>query len=142
MLRIRGFIEQHLADPGLTPATVAAAHNISTRQLHRLFQAQNMAVAGWIRRRRLENCRRDLADPRYGQHTVQVVAARWGFTDKAHFSRLFRATYGMPPETCATWPSTSAVDGQRPPRGTQHDDRAPPRNRCRARRHARTTHPS
>lgn len=97
ILRIRTFIEQHLADPGLTPAAVAAAHNISTRHLHRLFQAQGMTVAGWIRQRRLENCHRELADPRHRHRTIQAVAARWGFTDKAHFSRVFRAAYGMPP---------------------------------------------
>ncbi|WP_461086597.1 AraC-like ligand-binding domain-containing protein [Streptomyces deserti] len=97
VLRIRTFIEQHLADPGLTPAAVAAAHNISTRHLHRLFHAQGLTVAGWIRQRRLENCHRELADPRHSHRTVQAVAARWGFTDKAHFSRVFRAAYGMPP---------------------------------------------
>ncbi|MEU6574250.1 helix-turn-helix domain-containing protein [Streptomyces sp. NPDC046805] len=97
LLRTRAFIEHHLADPGLTPAVVAAAHNVSTRQLYRLYQAQGLTVAGWIRRRRLENCHRDLADPRHDHRPVQAVAARWGLPDKAHFSRLFRAAYGMPP---------------------------------------------
>ncbi|AVH55897.1 MULTISPECIES: helix-turn-helix domain-containing protein [Streptomyces] len=96
-LRVRAFIEHHLADPELTPAAVAAAHNVSTRQLYRLFQTRGLTVAGWIRRRRLENCHRDLADPRHDHRPVQAVAARWGLTDKAHFSRLFRAAYGMPP---------------------------------------------
>ena len=26
-----------------------------------------------------------------------VVGARWGFADPAHFSRVFKAAYGMPP---------------------------------------------
>ncbi|MDW6062611.1 helix-turn-helix domain-containing protein [Streptomyces sp. FXJ1.4098] len=97
LLRIRAFIQQNLPDPGLTPQAVATAHNISARHLHRLFQAQGLTVAGWIRQRRLENCHRDLTDPRQSHRTAQAIAARWGFTDKAHFSRLFRATYGMPP---------------------------------------------
>lgn len=97
ILRIRSFIERRLADPNLTPTLVAAAHNISTRHLHRLFQAQGLTVAGWIRQRRLERCYRDLSDPRQAQRTVQAVAARWGFVDKAHFSRTFRAAYGMSP---------------------------------------------
>ncbi|MFI1584452.1 helix-turn-helix domain-containing protein [Embleya sp. NPDC020630] len=29
--------------------------------------------------------------------TILAVAARWGFTDGANFSRAFRASYGMPP---------------------------------------------
>jgi AraC-like DNA-binding protein len=28
---------------------------------------------------------------------VSAVAARWGLTDPAAFSRLFRAAYGVPP---------------------------------------------
>jgi AraC-like DNA-binding protein len=28
---------------------------------------------------------------------VGAIAARWGLIDAAHFSRLFRAAYGLPP---------------------------------------------
>ncbi|MBW4717067.1 helix-turn-helix domain-containing protein [Saccharothrix obliqua] len=92
--QVRVFIDGHLADPGLSPAVVAAAHHISTRHLHRLFAGQGSGVAAWIRRRRLERSRHDLT----ARHEpVHVVAARWGFTDAAHFSRLFRDTYGMSP---------------------------------------------
>ncbi|AEM86360.1 helix-turn-helix domain-containing protein [Streptomyces violaceusniger] len=97
LLRIRAFIEQHLGKPGLTPAMVAAAHNISTRHLHRLFQTQGLTVAGLIRQRRLENCHRELTDPHHNHRTIQAIAAGWGFADKAHFSRLFLATFGMAP---------------------------------------------
>jgi len=45
------------------PGTVAAAHYISVRYLYRLFDAQGTTVAAWIRPRRLERCRVDLADP-------------------------------------------------------------------------------
>ncbi|MEO6531096.1 MAG: AraC family transcriptional regulator, partial [Specibacter sp.] len=36
--RIRRFIEANLADPELSPASVASAHFISTRHLHNVFQ--------------------------------------------------------------------------------------------------------
>lgn len=97
--RIRAFIEEHLADPGLSPATVAAAHFVSARYLHKLFEAEETTVADLIRRRRLERCRQDLLDPTLGTTTVAAIGARWGFTDPAHFSRLFRSTHGMPPGT-------------------------------------------
>ncbi|MGS2619600.1 AraC-like ligand-binding domain-containing protein [Micromonospora sp. LZ34] len=96
--RIRDFIDQHLNDPALSPQLVADAHHISLRTLHRLFQAQEETVAGMIRVRRLHRCRRDLTDPLLRHQPVHLIARRWGFTDKAHFSRLFRAAYGMGPQ--------------------------------------------
>jgi AraC-like DNA-binding protein len=95
--QIRAFIEEHLADPELSPATIAAAHFISVRYLHKLFETEDTTVADLIRRRRLERCRRDLLDPAQQTRPVSAIAARWGFTDPAHFSRLFRATHGIPP---------------------------------------------
>ncbi|GLY02675.1 MULTISPECIES: helix-turn-helix domain-containing protein [Actinoplanes] len=93
--RITGFVEARLSDRGLCPAAVAAAHHISLRRLHRLFEGEPLTVAALIRRRRLERCRADLA----AGHGVAAVAARWGFADPAHFSRLFTATYGYNPST-------------------------------------------
>ncbi|MFG2514422.1 helix-turn-helix domain-containing protein [Streptomyces sp. NPDC048584] len=95
--RIRDFIDRNLGDPSLSPATVAAAHGISVRHLHQLFAAEGEAPAAWIRHRRLERCRRDLADPRLRGRSVHAIAARWGFTDAATFSRVFRRAYGMTP---------------------------------------------
>ncbi|MGO1054774.1 helix-turn-helix domain-containing protein [Crossiella sp. CA198] len=95
--QVRAFIRQHLGDPDLGPATVAAAHHISVRYLHRLFQQEGQTVAGWIRDRRLENCRRDLGDPALRERPVHAVARRWGFTDSAHFNRVFRTAFGLPP---------------------------------------------
>lgn len=95
--RIRDYIDQNLGDPSLSPATVAAAHGISVRHLHQLFAAEGDAPAAWIRHRRLERCRRDLADPRLRGRSVHSIAARWGFRDAATFSRVFRRAYGMTP---------------------------------------------
>ena len=97
LLRVRAFIEEHLGETELAPGTVAAAHHISLRHLHRLFENQQTTVAGWIRHRRLERSREDLADPAKHAVPVSAVAARWGLPDAAHFSRLFRHAYGVPP---------------------------------------------
>lgn len=95
--RITAFIDRNLADPGLTPAVVAAQHHISLRSLHLLFQPSGESVAATIRRRRLERCRRDLADPRLRHRTIGETAARWGFHRPADFSRAFRGAYGLAP---------------------------------------------
>ena len=96
-LRIGEFIDAHLADPALTPDAVAAAHFVSLRTLQRLFSRHDATVAAWIRLRRLARCREDLRDPALTGHTARAIAARWGFTDHAQFSRVFRRTYGTTP---------------------------------------------
>jgi AraC-like DNA-binding protein len=95
--RVRAFVEERLGDPDLSPAVVAAANGVSVRYLHRLFESEEATVAGWIRRRRLERCRRDLLDPALQGWSVRAIGARWGLIDAQHFSRVFRATYGLPP---------------------------------------------
>lgn len=96
--QIHAFIHQRLSDPTLSPETIAAAHNISLRSLQRLFHAQGHAVAAWIRERRLDHCRRDLTDSRISHRPIHAIAARWGFTDAAHFTHTFRAAYGITPQ--------------------------------------------
>jgi len=95
--RIRAFIERRLGDPELSPAMIAAAHHMSVRALHKLYEAEEQPVAASIRRRRLERCRQDLLDPGLSTRPVRAVGARWGFQDAAAFSRAFRAAYGLPP---------------------------------------------
>jgi AraC-like DNA-binding protein len=95
--RIQAFIDRHLGDPGLSPGMIAAAHHISIRALHKLYEAQEQTVTASIRRRRLERCRRDLLDPALPDRPAGAVGARWGFPDAAAFSRAFRAAYGLPP---------------------------------------------
>jgi AraC-like DNA-binding protein len=54
-------------------------------------------VAGWIRHRRVEECRRDLADPRLRELPVAAVGARWGFATPSHFGAVFKAGTGTSP---------------------------------------------
>ncbi|GAA2583242.1 helix-turn-helix domain-containing protein [Streptomyces tubercidicus] len=97
-LRIQAFIREQLRDPYLTPATIAAAHHISTSYLHRLFRDEDATVAEWIRRRRLEAARRDLTDPALRAVPIHAIATRWGFPRAADFSRAYRAAYGTTPK--------------------------------------------
>nr|WP_241779837.1 helix-turn-helix domain-containing protein [Streptomyces natalensis] len=97
LLRIQGFIQHHLADPDLTPSMVAAAHHISVSYLYRVFEDEEVTVAAWIRRQRLERTRRDLADTALRNLPIHTIAARWGFPRAADFTRAFRTAYGMPP---------------------------------------------
>lgn len=109
LLRIRGFIQQHLHDPRLSPETVAAAHHISTSYLHRLFRRSGSTVAAWIREQRLERASRDLSDPALATIPIGQIGARWGFPEAAAFSRAFRAAYGVAPSDYRA--SSSASSG-------------------------------
>lgn len=97
LMRIRVFIEERLGDPNLDVATIAAAHHISVRYLQALFAAHEQTVTGWVRSRRVERCRQDLADTRFADRPVSEIGARWGLVNPAHFSRTFKAMLGCPP---------------------------------------------
>ena len=97
MQQIRRYIDANLGSPELAPAQIAAAHFISTRHLHGLFRQKGTTVSTWIREQRLEKCRRDLIDPLNAHLSVGTIAARWGFVEAAHFSRVFKAAYDSSP---------------------------------------------
>ncbi|WP_191089338.1 AraC-like ligand-binding domain-containing protein [Microbacterium radiodurans] len=95
--RVLGYIDENLASPELSPPAIAAAHYISVRHLHALFNDQGTTVSTVIRNRRLERCYDELIDPRGVDRSVTSIALANGFVDAAHFSRTFRAHYGVPP---------------------------------------------
>lgn len=120
--RVEAFVRANLADPTLDPDTIAAAHYISTRHLHRLFAAQGRTVTRWLRDERLEYCRRELGLRQGPAPSVAEIGRRWGFSDPAVFSRAFRAHYGMAPSryglVTPAPASISAIPGTRPLRGS------------------------
>ena len=96
-LAAKDYIEEHLAEVDLTPTRIAAAQNVSTRSLHRLFELEGTTVASWIRQRRLEHCRLELEEHAFDNHSVSEIGAKWGLWDAAYFSRVFKSAYGLPP---------------------------------------------
>ncbi|MET8625766.1 helix-turn-helix domain-containing protein [Kitasatospora sp. NPDC004669] len=95
--RVREYIDRHLGDPELSPERIARAHHISVRYLHRLFEGEEVTVSRLIQQLRLDACARELGRRGRTGPTVSAVAQRWGFVNPAHFSRTFRAAYGVPP---------------------------------------------
>ncbi|SOE02451.1 helix-turn-helix domain-containing protein [Blastococcus haudaquaticus] len=91
------WIEERVGDPDLSPHRIAAAHHISTRYLHKLFNQQALTVAGYVRARRLELVRRDLGDPGLRDVSVSALGRRWGITDASQLSKAFRGRYGTTP---------------------------------------------
>jgi AraC-like DNA-binding protein len=112
----RSYIEEHLTDPSLGAAEIAAAAGISERQLSRLFAADGSSVPRHILIRRLHLAHSILSAspapdrgsasgesgasgesavrPRGAVPTVAEVATRCGFTSATYFSHAFRQHFG------------------------------------------------
>jgi AraC-like DNA-binding protein len=92
----RRIAEGLLTDPELSPAVLARELHVSVRTLQRAFAETGEPITAYVRRRRLECAREELA--RLGpQLSVSELAARYQFADSSHFIRLFKKEYGHPP---------------------------------------------
>jgi AraC-like DNA-binding protein len=90
-------IDQHLAEPGLMPASTAAALGISLRHLHLLFEPTGTSFAQYVAQRRLLQCRAALTSPTGTGRSVADIAFGWGFNSLATFYRAFEREFGSSP---------------------------------------------
>jgi len=95
--RIKQHVTEHLGDPELTVDGIAHALNCSRRQLYNAFSEEPDGVAGYILRRRLEACRRSFDDRGNAHRSITDIALGFGFSNMAHFSRVFRTHLGVAP---------------------------------------------
>jgi AraC-like DNA-binding protein len=100
------YIEANLDAPDLSPETLARAMHLSLRSVYGLFEDADLSVSATIRRRRLERCEQELADPAFARDTVAAIGARWGFASPTNFSRAFRQAFGCTP---IEWRTSSAA---------------------------------
>jgi AraC-like DNA-binding protein len=101
-LRIMLYLDTNLHNHRLTPDSVAAAHNISTRHLYAMWGRANhdLSLSQWIISRRLKKAEAQLSEVDPATTTIARIAHDCGFTDVSHFSRRFREAYGMSPREC------------------------------------------
>ncbi len=97
LARAQDCIATRLADPELDPAAVARACGVSLRTLHAAFEGRALSLAAAIREARLLACHQALRDPQYAAQSVTEIALARGFSDAAHFGRLYKARFGRPP---------------------------------------------
>lgn len=97
LLWVRRYICEHLADPELSPSTIAAGCRISVRYLHWLFEPTGTTVLQYVIQQRLERCRRELANPAMKNRKIIDIAFSWGFQNATHFAKRFKAEFGMTP---------------------------------------------
>lgn len=95
--RVQHYIVSNLADPELSPATIAGSNGITPRYLHLLFEDGGTSVSNWVRERRLERCRDDIHCSVTTGKTITEIAYAWGFNDLSHFSKAFKKQFGVSP---------------------------------------------
>ena len=100
--KIDQWIEQNLDRADLTPSTIALRHHISVRSVHRLFERSGDSVSTFIRTLRLARARHELTTT---DSPITDIAARWQFYDPSHFTRAFRAQYGVSPSQYRSAPA-------------------------------------
>ncbi len=112
--RVCRTLEARLGDAELTLDEVARIEGLSTRYLQKLFKAGATTFGEYLRERRLERCRLDLANGALAHFTIAELCFRWGFGDAANFSRAFTARFGVSPKAYrAQRPAEREAHGQR-----------------------------
>lgn len=91
------YVQAHIKNPDLTAEMVARANNISVRYFYQLWAARSVPFAEWVMTQRLDGARRELATGEALLVPIAEIARRWSFKDPTHFSRRFRAAFGMSP---------------------------------------------
>jgi AraC-like DNA-binding protein len=62
-----------------------------------VFRGESDTLSRYIQRRRVEESARALADPMRRTLSITAIATAHGFKSQAHFSRVFRESYGVAP---------------------------------------------
>lgn len=95
LFRIKDHVQMRLGNPELSLADVSSCFGISSRYVNSLFQQEHTSFGRYLLATRLKQCARDLQDRALSNRQISQIAYRWGFSDMAHFSRVFRAQYGQ-----------------------------------------------
>lgn len=94
---IENYILMNLTDPDLCYDKVAASCGISPRYLCYVLKANNTSFSDLLWQNRLPKARDWLVSPATRDYPIHEIAFMSGFKSAAHFSRMFKATYGCPP---------------------------------------------
>jgi AraC-like DNA-binding protein len=99
---IESYIMRNLTDPELCYDTVALRCGISPRYLCHVLKANNTSFSELVWMQRLPKAREWLASKQLSTFPIHEIAFMAGFKSAAHFSRMFKATYGVTPKEYRT----------------------------------------
>ncbi|MBS9478379.1 acetamidase/formamidase family protein [Ancylobacter radicis] len=95
--RLYAIIERSIGKEDISVAELAQAEGISERYVQKLFEGTGESFSHYVRERRLQRAWHDLTNTAEAAVPISEIAYRYGFSDSAHFSRLFRERFGLPP---------------------------------------------
>lgn len=90
-------IEQHYSDPTFDVERLVSMLGLSERYVQRIFAVNKETCSDVLRSRRIREAQRLLASRPSSGIMVSQVGYAVGFSDPAHFSRLFRSMVGCAP---------------------------------------------
>src|SRR5690606_7149602 len=122
--RVCRTIEARLTDPALSAIEVARSEQLSARYLQKLFASAGTTFGEYLKKRRLDRCRIDLASKSLRHLTISELCFRWGFNDPANFSRAFHLEYAISPKAYPAQPRAAEkryeLRGRPTPSTTEH----------------------
>jgi AraC-like DNA-binding protein len=92
----RDFVIARLADPELSPETVRQHLGVSRSLLYKVFEPAG-GVSAFIQSRRLDQAFDEIIRDQSERKTLAEIGYGLGFRSNAHFSRVFRARFGVTP---------------------------------------------
>lgn len=92
---VLAFLRQEFRRPGLNVNSAATAHDLSPRYLHRLMERENIRFTAYVNELRLNAAHAALLE--HQGTSVAAIAMDSGFSDIAHFNRLFKKRFGVTP---------------------------------------------
>lgn len=90
-------VDAMLSDADLDVPALAAALGVTPRHAHRQFEQRGLRYGSYLLEQRLARAREDLRRPLLAELGVAQIGYGVGFNSASHFSRCFRARFGVSP---------------------------------------------
>lgn len=95
--RLISEINEQYQNPEFTPALAAEHLQISPRYLRKILAASDTTFSEYLKQKRIQHAMNLLMNPAFAPYSITNIAFKVGFSDSAHFSRVFKTKVGTSP---------------------------------------------
>ncbi len=111
LLRVRSFVNAHLADRMLSSSMTGAALGMTSSEVEDVLRWHETDFAQFLLSVRLNRCAQALADARYNGYSAKEIARMSGLASAEQFCAAFAAAYGVAPNA---YRSMNQAPGRQP----------------------------